>query len=388
MREQKRSSGFCRIFAAAAALVTGVSIAQSTSLATPAEARVVREDRPAIEGAPKTPLYVWRDTERKPRGVALAVHGLVMHGGTYDSMARELAAKGFIVVAPDMRGYGRWMQDKACDSPSSSKNASVEPASELVGKADDETISLSGRTSAKVSLNVMSETPESAVSDEEKSMKIEYGKSYKDLRSLVRALRSQYPSLPFYCIGESLGADMAIRLASDMPKSIDGLVLSSPAIKRRTVYFAPRMFFDAMVLLASPGKEVDLGPYISRWASEDPKVTRSTLEDPLVRKRLSAWDLWKTVRWIKPSIDYAEKLPAQMPILVIQGDQDRMIKTNGVVTLLSHLKSSENKTVKWFNGKGHLLLETRYVEPQAMSTVKDWLETQARQARVYKASIQ
>ncbi|MBX9671284.1 MAG: lysophospholipase [Candidatus Obscuribacterales bacterium] len=341
----------------------------------PACAEVTRQDNPQIEGLNETRVYEWRDTSRKPNAVAIAVHGLVLHGRVYDVLARELAAQGFVVVAPDLRGYGTRCPEHLREHSSE-------------GFADtDHNISYSISEGGASSVQSSDDTLEGGVCCNSMvgTSKISYDKSYKELQELVRAVRNQYPALPLYVIGESLGAGMALHLAADMPQSIDGLVLSSPAIKRR-FYLEPRMLMDVMVLMARPSKNIDLAPYIKRFASEDPMIIDAALKDPLVRRKLTPIDLWKTARLIKGNVSHAARVPDSMPVLIIQGDKDRMLRSNGVVTLLEHLKSRD-QTVKWFPGKGHLLLETPHIMPETISTVSSWLTEHARDANPAKASI-
>src|SRR5688572_25291849 len=49
----------------------------------------------------------WGQDNSSPRAIVLAIHGMTLHGGTYDRTARALAGRGVTVIAPDMRGYGR-----------------------------------------------------------------------------------------------------------------------------------------------------------------------------------------------------------------------------------------------------------------------------------------
>jgi acylglycerol lipase len=354
---------------ALASLVAGLTVC---ALGSPALAEVERDDSPQLEGLNHRRVYEWKDTELKPKAVAIAVHGLVLHGGVYDKLARELAGQGFVVVAPDLRGYGRWCPDQKSKprNPEQQQldNATVIP---LDGILPEEPIEQSC-SSCKSTLT-------------KSSAGISYEKSYHDLKDLVKAVRNHYPALPLYVIGESLGAGMALHLASDMPQSIDGIVLSSPAIKRR-VYMEPRMVMDLTVMMLSPSKTVDVSPYIRRFASEDPQVADTALQDPLVRKKMKMVDLLKTSQLIKGNIRFASKIPEDMPVLIIQGDRDRMLKSNGVVTLLSQLRSSD-QTVRWFPGKGHLLLETPHIMPETIETVSLWLENHVKDATRTKATI-
>ncbi len=160
-----------------------------TISASPAKADTTRTDYPAKLFAP-APTSIWLDPAAKPKAVAIAMHGLVMHGGTYDTLARQLVKQGFVVAAPDMRGYGHWLSQK-----DNGQN-----------KADDS----------------------------KDGFEISYDDSYADLAALAKKLKGQYPDLPLFLIGESLGAAMSLRLAATEPDVVDGLVLSSPAIKRQT----------------------------------------------------------------------------------------------------------------------------------------------------------
>jgi alpha-beta hydrolase superfamily lysophospholipase len=262
------------------------------------------------------PTVVWQSASTKPRAVIVTLHGLIMHGGVFDSMARRLVSQGYIVASPDMRGYGRWRNGSApCE--------------------------------------------------------VSYEETFDDILGLVKKLKTQYPNLPLFCVGESLGADMSMRVASAEPTLIDGLVLSSPAIKHRT-YLGP-LVANMPLLIAKPGKQIDLIPYIRKFASEDPRIVDGALKDPLVRKRLSASELVRSVSVFKASLNYAKLIPATIPILVMQGSSDRVVKSNAVVSLLGCLKSTD-QTVRWFNARGHLLLETEYVYPDTMQIVAGWLK--------------
>ena len=109
------------------------------------------------------------------------------------------------------------------------------------------------------------------------------------------------------------------------------------------------------------------------FASNDPRVVAETINDPLVRKKLSTLDLLKTVSAIKPTLKYAEKVGPNVPVLVIQGSSDKMLKSKAMIELLGRLHSND-QTVKWFNDRGHLMLETAYLRPDVVQTVDRWLD--------------
>ena len=285
-----------------------------------AQCQVERDDAPLEHGMtslPKIPISIWRPKDSKPQAVAIAVHGLVMHGGVYDRLANELVGLGFEVYAQDLRGYGRWQ---------------LEPRAKSV---------------------------------------VSYKESLEDLKALVRAARNEHPDLPVFLIGESMGAGLSMRAAEAMPGEISGLVLSSPALKRRN-YCEPEMVRDVAALFANPVRQFDMVPYIRKFASEDPQIAQETIQDPMVRKTLSLKELLTTASVIRTNINHAKNIPADMPVLVIQGDHDRMLQQNAVVTLLKKLKSTD-QTVRWLPGKGHVLIETAHIDPATLFAVKSWL---------------
>lgn len=284
-----------------------------------ARAEVVFETDPVIDGAPKAHYYRWQDTSQKPKGVAITVHGLIMHGRVYERLAHELTDLGYVVIAPDLRGYGKY--------------------------------------------NLEETDPD--------KRKVLYDESYADICQLTKAVRKQYPDIPLFLIGESLGAGMAIRVASEHGKLVDGLVLSSPAIKAR-LHLNRRVVKDLSLFLVHPKREVDLSPYIKELSSESAEIAEGALHDPLVRKSLPPCDIFRTAFLIRRNKSFARNIPADMPVLIIQGDQDRMLRCNGVVTLISRLKSTD-QTVRWFSGIGHILIETDHILPETLMTVRSWL---------------
>ena len=126
---------------------------------------------------------------------------------------------------------------------------------------------------------------------------------------------------------------------------------------------------------------------MKKFASEDPRIVDEAVHDPLVRKKLTTWELFKTVRTIRASLHYADHVPADMPVLVIQGDKDRMLKSNAVCDLLKHL-NSKDRTVRWFKDRGHLLLETAYLQDETLVTVDGWLQEHLTNNRMAQATAQ
>lgn len=275
------------------------------------------------------PIYHWWRQGYAPKAAVIAVHGLIMHGRSFDTMARTLVGEGFEVFATDLRGHGRSMsaQHTYCRSHDDCRQ------------------------------------------------KIDYERSYDDVVQIAQCLRTRNPGVPIFAVGESLGGAMIIRLAAKHPDLLDGLVLSAPAIKRHS-FIDPYMVANGALLLSNPRAQLDLMPFVRKFASDDPRVIAEKEEDPLLRRRLNAAELMQSSLVVRKTITFVEEIPTAMPVLVIQGGADRCIKANAIILLLAHLRSAD-QTVKWFHQRGHILLETAYVKPDTMDAVLSWLMAHA-----------
>lgn len=294
---------------------------------------VVYQEDGKISEQLNMPIYSWTAPHVPPRGIVLAAHGLAMHGKSFDRLGRTLAAEGYMVYATDTRGYGRCVDDSRACKVRNCKH------------------------------------------------KVDYAKSYNDLVRLSRTLRELHPSLPVFGIGESMGAAMCIRLAACNPELVDALVLSSPAVKRRSL-IDPYLLVNAGIVMSNPRAQLDLMPFVRKYCSDDPRVIEEKERDPLLRRHLSAFELLKATVEIRKTISYVPNVNPETPVLVIQGSADRVLRPDAVMTLLSKLPSKD-QTVKWFSHRGHILLETDYVKPDTMEAVVSWVNAHASSPMVH-----
>lgn len=281
------------------------------------------------------PLYHWTDPLAKATAVVVAIHGATLHAGAFDPLARRLAEKGYRVYAEDMRGFGKW-------------------------HLGDGTYVDDGKPA--------------------------YYKTREDLVNLVTKLHEIYPGLPVYLIGESLGSNMALWMASFRPELIDGILISSVCKERRSTYCGT-FFADFAKAIKSPHKQLSLTPYARRYLSEDENVLEGYLSDPYIRKSMSLYETLQCLHANKSCLEFVGQIPGNMPILVLQGEKDRMYKADAVKELLKEIPSQQ-KEVVFLKDRGHIHLETEYLKSDVLDLVNNWLCKQIANKNMHGAEPQ
>jgi len=284
-------------------------------------AEATRQEDASLGKELKLPICQWSDSSVPTKGMIVAVHGVTLYAKRFDSVAKSLASHGYPVYAMDLRGFGRWRNEN-----------------EKFGGDN----------------------------------KIHYTQSQGDLVEVLSALRRMYPDIPVYMMGESLGANMSVWAASTHSDLIDGIILSSPCVKR-IVRLNGRVMIDSAKGLVHPFKPFQLEPHIEPYLSEDPRVTEGYLNDPGIEKDLSPADLIKSVRTNSITLAWTKKIPEDLPVLILAGEQDKIYKAKAIPKFAKKIPSKQ-KTVYMFEDKGHLLLEHDYVAPDVQARIDNWLE--------------
>lgn len=284
---------------------------------------------PEISEAVKVPVAKWWDSAIPEKGIILAVHGLTLCGDSFDVTARELTQRGYTVYAFDMRGFGRW-------------------------KEEAEKFNDSGR--------------------------VNYEFIRQDLIGVSKALREKFPESKLYLMGESLGANLSAWLASQKPESADGLILSALCYKTR---FHPRWRWIADVPSGFiwPNAPMKLTPYIKPSLSTDPAVTESYIKDPSISHELSIVTLVKGQLTNRLSLKEIEKIPENMPILILSGENDRLFKTKSVREVIKRM-GSKRVDFRILAGTGHLILECQKPGGDISNVIAQWIEKIEQDAQV------
>lgn len=281
---------------------------------------------PAQVDATLIPIREWYDPTVTQRALVVLVHGTTQHSGSFDKFAKYLAPHGFHIVSMDMRGHGRWFHENM-----------------------------------------------------EGGKEADYKTSSSDLVAVVEQLRVAYPNLPLYCIGESVGAAVTVRaIANARPSLINGMILVSPGTRPCHYQFGMVLHDFARGIVALD-KQLDATRYITRYSSDDERVTQEMVSDPLSRTTLSGKEILRTRFFISTTPNNAKRIPETVSMLVVQGADDRIVQPESVKEILDRSPSISKKMVTL--PFGHVLLGTSFLKPQVLQSVTSWL---VEQSDIYK----
>ena len=250
----------------------------------------------------------------EPHGAARArvviVHGIAEHGGRYAHVGEHLAAHGYAAHAVDLRGHGR------------SKGSPV-----YVDSFD------------------------------------EY---LDDVTQLLTAPQYAGPGLPTVLLGHSMGGTIAALLAIERDLSIDGIILSAPAV--RLGGDVPPWLVRISQLLGRYFPRMGLIPVPFGGLCRDPEVVARHQADPLVyRDRVRARPGAELTRAAETVQARMEEL--ELSLLILHGTADRLVDVAGSKELYARAKAAD-KTLKLYDGLFHEVMN----EPEKESVLADIVE--------------
>jgi alpha-beta hydrolase superfamily lysophospholipase len=266
-----------------------------------------------LTGAGGGQVY-WQSWEpADPKAVVVIAHGLAEHSGRYAHVAKHLNEAGYAVAAGDHCGHGR----------SEGVKGNIERMVHLLD----------------------------------------------DLDAVLKAAVARHLGLPVFLLGHSLGGLIALDyLISRGDEHVDGLVLSAPAVDpsigTRTEKLLARLLSGILPNLA-------LTTLDSKAVSRDPDVVAAYESDPFnylgkVRVRTGAESLASVSRVA------ANLAKVTVPVLVLQGSEDRLVKPIGA-ELVRDRVSSKDVTHKSYQGLYHEIFNEPE-QDEVLADVVRWLD--------------
>jgi alpha-beta hydrolase superfamily lysophospholipase len=196
---------------------------------------------------------------------------------------------------------------------------------------------------------------------------IERFSDYTDTLAIYfRMVKGWQAGKPIFIIGHSMGGLISCYYLLDHQADFNGAILSAPAIKVSDNISTTTITMGKMLSVIAPKAGVlALDP---TGISRDPEVVKAYVEDPLVfhgktPARLAA-EMLKAMQRVTAEV---EKIT--LPIIVVQGSEDRLVDPDGAQMLYDRA-GSKDKILKIYQGAYHEV----HNEPEREVMFKD-LET-------------
>ena len=198
---------------------------------------------------------------------------------------------------------------------------------------------------------------------------------FKDLKLLIDSIKTDYPDVPLFLVGESMGGAVSINFTKLYESELSGVVLFAPAVK----IDMGRKFWIAMGLLSPiiailrvflPSK-----PFISVKGSEEegiknPIHIKYDKEDPLHLEKVSIRYILQLFKHIRKTLKCAPEIT--IPTLIFQGADDKAVSPNGAKRFYNHLKSKDKNLIMVEEGYHSLLSDPAF--QNKWSILIDWLK--------------
>ncbi len=257
-----------------------------------------------IQSFDNTQLFFKSTIPQSPKAIIVIVHGLCEHLGRYDYLTQKLIEQGYGVYRFDHRGHG---------------------------KSEGKPIFYN-----------------------------DFNEMLDDVNVVVDLAKNDFPSLPVFLIGHSMGGFAVTNYGIKYPNKVNGIVVSGGVTRfNRPFPIPPNLPVDTYI----PN---ELGDGVC----SDPAVVEAYTNDPLVAKQISVglfYCLFAGVDWNKAN---SEKFVE--PVLLLHGCNDGLVSEKDSRDFFGDI-SSKDKTLKIYA----FLFHEIFNEPSKDEVIGDvlyWLE--------------
>lgn len=228
----------------------------------------------------KTPIFYSRlRPASKAKATVMVVHGMGEHGGRYRLAAEYLAERGYQVLVPDLRGFGK----------SGGRRAFIRNFSDY----------------------------------------------HRDLEALHRFAISEEKEVPVFLLAHSLGGLIASSyLAFTQPLPLAGLILSSPCFGIALKVPGWKRSLAVLGAFIAPSLTLPAG-LNPDYLTHDTEIVRHYKSDRLVYRRVSARLYYEMSRLMKQGGEIAARVDC--PLLVLQAGRDLIVSKKQVLSFYEKL---------------------------------------------------
>ena len=249
------------------------------------------------------------------KAVVCLVHGLGEHCGRYAHVAEAFNRAGYALMTCDLRGHGK--------------------------------------------------------SEGKRGHAANYTALMDDIFQLLETAKEQYPDLPVFLYGHSLGGNLAIHYALRRLPKLAGIVATAPLFRPAAKPPAWKMALLRAMVGVWPSLSISSALEMAAL-SRDSKVVQAYRNDPLTHDWISARLAVDMLRYGKWNMMHAADLPS--PLLLMHGTADRI--TSPTASREFALRADAACTLKMWDGLYHEL-HNEPEQNQVLDYMLEWVETHA-----------
>ncbi len=262
--------------------------------------------------------YASYEPEHQPKALIILVHGIGEHSGRYKHVIEAFVQRNYAVYMHDHRGHGA----------SQGVRGHIERFDYFVD----------------------------------------------DLHALVELAREQHSGLPAFMVAHSLGGLIAVHYALRYQAILEGLVLSGPAIQVGDDVSPVIKKLSAVLAAVLPRLRIVPITKSDNPLSRDPVVAELVRADPLMDKgKVRARMGYEIMRSALNAVNRVGELT--LPILIMQGDADRIVNPQGALHLYERVSSADKTLKLWPECRHEIFNELEKEEIIAFAA--DWLDAHA-----------
>jgi alpha-beta hydrolase superfamily lysophospholipase len=245
------------------------------------------------------------------KGLVLLIHGLGEHSGRYSHVGKMLVDAGYIMSAFDLRGHGK-SGGKRGHSPS-------------------------------------------------------FESFMDDIDLFVEANGSQFPGIPKFFYGHSLGALFALVYALRRKPNLNGLIVTGPALRNELEKQRVKVAFIKLMNNIFPTLTIPTGLNVNHLA-RDKAVIEAYVNDALVHHQASLSMAKHSLEAIDWLFEHADDI--HDPILIMQAREDKLCLPSSTQELIQKLTG--DLTVKFWDDRYHEI-HNDYDWDEVIGFMIDWL---------------
>jgi alpha-beta hydrolase superfamily lysophospholipase len=173
-----------------------------------------------------------------------------------------------------------------------------------------------------------------------------------DLSAFAREVRKQYPGLPLYLLGESMGGAVTIvAVTGNNPPPVDGIILIAPAVWGRETMPWYQRWLLAVTSHTVPWMKLS-GSGLNITPSDNLEMRRALSRDPLVIKDTRIDSMYGLTNLMDQALLNAGRV--RLPTLILYGKHDQVIPREPTFLMLGKVPQTARKA--FYENGYHMLL--------------------------------